>query len=163
MCNLHNLNSKNFVAKGFRSPKNLFGNNPEQQKNIYDWFLIVEKSLTDVLFNMHKTDLKNFTREGSSPLLCRKYLRKRTSFFYKIYAHKWLCTAVCGHNIFLVTICWWSRGELNPCPKTHLHNFLRVQSVFWNSLTEAPANRLSRSVAFGTIQAIRLFARIVHC
>ena len=22
----------------------------------------------------------------------------------KIYAHKWLCTAVCGHNIFLVTI-----------------------------------------------------------
>ena len=25
---------------------------------------------------------------------------------------------------------WWSRGELNPCPKTHRHNFLRVQSVY---------------------------------
>ena len=29
---------------------------------------------------------------------------------------------------FLVN--WWSRGELNPCPKTRLRNFLRVQSVF---------------------------------
>ena len=25
---------------------------------------------------------------------------------------------------------WWSRGELNPCPKTRPHDFLRVQSVF---------------------------------
>ena len=25
---------------------------------------------------------------------------------------------------------WWSRRELNPCPKTNPHNFLRRQSIY---------------------------------
>ncbi len=29
--------------------------------------------------------------------------------FYKIHAHKWLYTAFCGYNIFLVTLSWHSR------------------------------------------------------
>ena len=45
--------------------------------------------------------------------MCRKYLRMRTLVFHKIYAHKWLCTAVCGHNIFLVTISWCAQQESN--------------------------------------------------
>ena len=55
--------------------------------------------------------LKNFTLKfygGSSPLLCRKYLRSCFPDFQKIYAHKWLCTAVCGHNIFFVNVRWLS-------------------------------------------------------
>jgi len=32
MCNLHNFALKNFVAKGCKSPKNLFYQNPVQQK-----------------------------------------------------------------------------------------------------------------------------------
>ena len=42
--------------------------------------------------------------EGSSPLSCRKYLWTANPVFSKIYAHKWLCAAVCGHNIFFVSV-----------------------------------------------------------
>ena len=33
--------------------------------------------------------------------------------FAKIYARKWLCQAVCGHNIFFAKICWYGRQDLN--------------------------------------------------
>ena len=45
--------------------------------------------------------------------MCRKYLRNSNPVFHKIYAHKWLCTAVCGHNIFLVTFTWRRHPDLN--------------------------------------------------
>ena len=56
---------------------------------------------------------KYFFRGRSNPFLCRKYLRKCNPFFRKIYAHKWLCAAFCGHNIFLVTSLWSRRRDLN--------------------------------------------------
>ena len=52
--------------------------------------------------------------EGSSPFSCRKYLRMVFSVFHKIYAHKWLYTAVCGHKIFFVSVSWLGRKDLNP-------------------------------------------------
>ena len=55
--------------------------------------------------------------EGSSPFSCRKYLWTVNPVFFKIYAHKWLCTTVCGHNIFLVTISWSEWGESNSRPR----------------------------------------------
>ncbi len=33
MCNLHSFNRKNFVAKGFKSPKNLFCQRSENKKS----------------------------------------------------------------------------------------------------------------------------------
>ena len=51
--------------------------------------------------------------EGSSPLSCRKYLWTANPVFSKIYAHKWLCAAVCGHNIFFVSVSWCARQESN--------------------------------------------------
>ena len=57
--------------------------------------------------------LRKFCREGSSPFSCRKYLRMVFSVFHKIYAHKWLYTAVCGHNIFFVSISWLPLLDLN--------------------------------------------------
>ena len=56
---------------------------------------------------------KYFFRGSSNPFLYRKYLRKGNPVFHKIYAHKWLCTAVCGHNIFFVNQCWSRRRDLN--------------------------------------------------
>ena len=53
-------------------------------------------------------------RGGLTPFSCRKYLRKAISVFRKIYAHKWLYTAFCGHNIFLVTISWSGLRDSNP-------------------------------------------------
>ena len=47
----------------------------------------------------------------------------------------------------LWSFCWWRRGELNPCPKTHPHDLLRVQTVYWNSLAHTPTVRLMRSVS----------------
>ncbi len=38
--------------------------------------------------------------------------------FDKIYAHKWLCTAVCGHNIFSVNQYWCGEWDLNPHENT---------------------------------------------
>jgi len=31
---------------------------------------------------------------------------------------------------------WWSRRELNPCPKINSHNLLRRQSIYWISPLE---------------------------
>ena len=41
---------------------------------------------------------------------------------------------------------WWRRGESNPCPKASPSGFLRVQTVFSDSRSEAPADRLSGTV-----------------
>ena len=66
------------------------------------------------MVNLYKFKPKNFTREGSSPFSCRKYLWSRSPDFRKIYAHKWLCRAFCGHNIFFVVFSWRKRWDSNP-------------------------------------------------
>ena len=75
-----------------------------------------EKLFTGDFVKISNFNQKNFVGEGSSPLLCRKYLWIVNPVFRKIYAHKWLCTAVCGHNIFFVNVCWSRRRDLNPRP-----------------------------------------------
>ncbi len=42
---------------------------------------------------------------------------------------------------------WWRRGESNPCPKTHPHDLLRVQMLFFASLMRTPNIRLAHSVS----------------
>ena len=63
---------------------------------------------------------RKFCRGGFKSILCRKYLRTVFSVFHKIYAHKWLYTAVCGHKIFLVTFSWRRRWDSNP-PATFIN------------------------------------------
>ena len=75
-----------------------------------------EKLFTGDFVKISNFNQENFVGEGSSPLSCRKYLWIANPVFRKIYAHKWLCTAVCGHNIFLVTISWSRRRDLNTRP-----------------------------------------------
>ncbi len=75
------------------------------------WPLVIRRSLTGTSYNRPK----NFLGGSSTPLLCRKYLRMRNLVFCKIYAHKWLNQAVCGHNIFFVAIRWRRRRDSNPC------------------------------------------------
>ena len=43
---------------------------------------------------------------GFESIFPRKNLRKSNPVFGKIYTHKWLCTAVCGYNIFFVSERW---------------------------------------------------------
>ena len=74
-----------------------------------------EKLFTGDFVKISNFNQENFVGEGSSPLSCRKYLWTVNPVFRKIYAHKWLCIAVCGHNIFLVTISWRRRRDSNPC------------------------------------------------
>ena len=76
-----------------------------------------EKLFTGDFVKISNFNQENFVGEGSSPLSCRKYLWTVNPVFRKIYAHKWLCIAVCGHNIFLVTISWSEWGESNSRPR----------------------------------------------
>ena len=46
---------------------------------------------------------------------------------------------------------WWRWRELNPRPKTNPYKLLRVQSVFSDSLTGTPPDRLSGLVSPDTI------------
>lgn len=76
--------------------------------------------------------------EGSSSVSCQKYSRTVNPVFHKIYARKWLCTAVCGHNIFLVTISWCRWPDLN-CPICFLWFFVNLNKwlyyVIWQQVT----------------------------
>ena len=94
------------MSKGFKSCQNLFCQDSENKKTPVTDLLVVKRSLTGILCNLHKNVLENFVGEGSSPFSCRKYLRSVNSVFQKIYAHNWLYTAVCGHNIFFVSVSW---------------------------------------------------------
>ncbi len=51
---------------------------------------------------------------------------------------------------------------MNPRPKTHSSKFLRVQSVFLNSLTKSPTDRLNGLVAPDTVLSYEALRQIVH-
>ncbi|MGN0679254.1 MAG: hypothetical protein ACI4JS_06285, partial [Oscillospiraceae bacterium] len=64
------------------------------------------------LYILYKNRPQNFVGEGSSTFSCKKYLLTVILDFEKIYAHKRLKKAICGHNIFLVTLSWLGRKDL---------------------------------------------------
>ena len=57
---------------------------------------------------------KKVLQGDSSPFSYRKYSWTVNPVFHKIYARKWLYTAVCGRDIFLVTFSWRKRWDSNP-------------------------------------------------
>ena len=54
-------------------------------------------------------------------------------------------------SLVRTTLLWWRWRELNPRPKTNPYKLLRVQSVFSDSLTGTPPDRLSGLVSPDTI------------
>ncbi len=123
---------KNFVDKRVQIPLKSFLSMWGEIKKACDWFFVNEKSFTGILSNLHKKWLENFVRGSSNPLSCRKYLRKRNLVFYKIYAHKWLCVAFCGHNIFLVTLSWWERVDSNHRSRSNRFTVCPIWPL-WNA------------------------------
>ena len=106
---MYKKRGKNFIYEGSNHPKIFFVTTLCNKKCL--WLIsqrreISHRHTVQSIQNEIEKFCQYFFRGSSNPLLCRKYLRNRNLVFHKIYAHKWLCTAVCGHNIFLVTIRW---------------------------------------------------------
>ena len=109
-----NSTAKILLSKGSNPVKIFLVRTPCNKKRPMTDSSKLRKSLTGLFVKMSNFNQENFVGEGSSPFSCRKYLWTVNPVFRKIYAHKWLCIAVCGHNIFLVTISWLGRKDLNP-------------------------------------------------
>ena len=91
------------------------------------------------------------------------FVEKTVTMVSKLRSFSWWNNIPCVRVSVHLTCVWWRWRESNPRPKTHPPDFLRVQSVFWDSPQVTPTDRLHPTVSSCSWQETRKAPAHVHC